>query len=378
MSLLLYSKSLLGLNIVCESSIWLSDTQCVGKNVEVSNENDHLHFEFEEKSKDKSLNNVDSLEIHVKEKNAGFSVIPTEVFTIFPKLTVLWIMKSTMKELSSDNVRLAKKLEALGLRECKISEVKANTFTGFKNMKFLALESNKLTIINRNAFTGLTTLTTLRLTNNQIQTIEDGAFNLPQLIRLDLSRNKLRTLSASIFSTLPKVQSLYLSLNELTHIGRSLYSLKTIVNIGLDNNKIVDIDLVEFAKMPELFWLNLNNTDFSFKSQKSSGLKNTSFKRMILSNNNLENARDLNKLSIFKGLEVLDLSGNARIALELPSINIKSFLPKLEDVKLQRGNIDCEKSRMIQHKLSEQGVRLYYNDECKQARSTSCFFSFLC
>lgn len=370
MTLLLTTKSIAksDLNLLCESSIWLSDNQCIAKNVEVANENERLHFEFQDKSEDKIINNVDSLEVHIKNKNPGFSVIPPELFTIFPKLLVLWIMKSNMKSLSSDNVKSAKKLEALGLRECKITEVKPNTFNGFEKMKFLSLESNKLTFINRDTFSGLKNLTTLKLNNNRIQTIEEGAFNLPILIRLNLSRNKLTTLSLSIFSSLPKLESIYLSFNDLTYIGRSLYDLLTVANIGLDNNQIIDIDLVEFAKMPALFWLNLNNTGYSLDSQQTSEVENRAFKRLVLANNNLMNLRDLNKLSMFKGMEVLDLSGNSHIALELPSIYIKTFLPQLRDVKLERTDIGCEKLRMLEHQLGEQEIMLHYDSWCRPVR----------
>lgn len=355
--LILYGVTTTGLTLECGSDYYLEDF-CIIENLEVSNEDEPLQIVFRG---DNTRDNTAFLKINIRKSNSGFTTIPAGVFEQLPKLKKFELYRSKMTSLSSDKLAPAKKLESLTLEGCGITEVQPKSFSGFENITDLSLESNHITHIQRDTFVDMPKLKVLELNNNGIRTIEDGAFDLPELVKLQMSGNELTELSDSLFSSLHNLRDLFLFNNELTHIGRSMYGLPRVGQISLYDNQVVDIDLVEFAKMPSLSVLQLDNNGFSLESQTSSDFENEHLETLGLGGVKLV---DLKKLSIFKGLRKLNLQSGSYDGLDLPSMNVKSFLPKLEMIILQHPNADCKIVEQLYLTMQEQGITIYFEKYC--------------
>lgn len=202
--------------------------------------------------------------------DCGFDYIPTEIFDIFPNLEVCTIATS-LRHILQTGWQDTTNLEELELKDTQV-ELYAYIFKGLNRLRKFYINwkpgTGTVQRIRKVVFTGMNNLTDLYLRNNEIHTIDDGAFNLPNLIKLDLRNNKLRTLYDLSFCTLPNLGGLTLRNNQLTHLGQSLSCLTNIVYLDLYNNSIKDIDLFKLAKLTRLRILNLKSSGFSFRSNE--------------------------------------------------------------------------------------------------------------
>lgn len=205
-------------------------------------------------------------------------------------------------------------LSRLYLAQNEISEIEDNSFYCLYSLFELHLQGNRLKVIRQRTFTGLSSLRFLDISYNEIGTIENGAFEFPELQKLLLRKNQLKRLSNVVFHRLLKLETIDLIQNGLEHIGRSLYELSSVKNILLGENHIRDIDLAAFAQLPNLQQLELQESGFSFATTKidtdARRQWNSSLCNLDLSDNNLIDANELNKLRNFPHLESLNLDGN--------------------------------------------------------------------
>lgn len=350
----------LGLELKCDLH-W--NKECIVRDIQIW-KSDPLPLTFD--VGDGSAENVTNLELYVDYQDynsymAGLTSIPIEVFTFFPHL-VEFRIESNLIEIPSNAWVNASNLKQLRISKTKLAELAPNAFNGLTNLKYLYVTETLFTSIQRQIFVGLNQLEELSLSESHIQSIDDDAFDLPELKILFIQNGKLTSLSDTVFSKLPKLESIYLSRNKLTHIGRSLY-LPQIQIVYLSNNQIIDIDLVEFAELSHIKELYLAESGFSFDSQnslKQIGVRNTSLKKLDLSQNNLKNALDLQQLRIFAGLESLDLYRNPFWHFYLgPNINtISDLLPKLKNLQLAGHDMSCN---TLRNRETKQELRRNWN-----------------
>lgn len=236
-------------------------------------------------------------------------------------------------EIRKDNVIALQKLFKLILARNEISEIEANAFNGLNDLFDLELQYNQLKAIHRLTFAGMPSLRYLDLDGNQIATIEDGALDLPELIKLSLNSNKLKALSDVVFVGMPKLTIIRLNDNHLERIGRLLYGLTNAKHISLISNHIQDIDLAAFAKMPYLKELELANSGFTFGTTRIEDEQHWSspLKMLLINENGLRDATELNKLRVFPNLRYLYLGDNAYSNLDLGgNKTLKDILPSLK------------------------------------------------
>lgn len=238
-------------------------------------------------------------------------------------------------EIRKDTVVALQKLFKLILARNEISVIEANAFNGLNDLFDLQLQYNELTAIHRLTFAGLPSLRYLDLDGNQIATIEDGAFDLPELVRLSITSNKLKALSDIVFDGVPKLTIIRLYGNSLERIGRSLYGLMQARHISLVGNSIQDIDLAAFAKMPYLKELELVSSGFTFGTTRIEDEDdqhwNSPLKMLLINENGLTDATELNKLRVFPNLRYLYLGDNAFSNLDVgDNKTLKDILPSLK------------------------------------------------
>lgn len=268
-------------------------------------------------------------------------------------------------EIRKDSVVALQKLFKLILARNEISAIEANAFNGLNDLFDLQLQYNELTAIHRLTFAGMPSLRYLDLDGNQIATIEDGAFDLPELIRLSITTNKLKTLSDIVFDGVPKLTIIRLYGNHLERIGRSLYGLMHAKHISLIDNSIQDIDLAAFAKMPYLKELELVSSGFTFGTTRIEDDQhwNSPLKMLLINENGLTDATELNKLRVFPNLRYLYLGDNAYSNLVLgDNKTLKDILPSLKTLFLCGMRTSNENRAAMWQQL--QAMNMNFTNDC--------------
>ncbi|XP_053686699.1 leucine-rich repeat-containing G-protein coupled receptor 4-like [Sabethes cyaneus] len=128
--------------------------------------------------------------------------IPRILFTSFPEMQNLDVVKS------------------------QIENINKYTFEHAKDLRYLNLSSNQLTVLNNFAFKGCDKLVRLDVSNNRITDVKSNALSdASKLDHLDLSGNLLEVLDENLFS----------KLNLLTYLSMANNKLKTLPDHLLDN-----------------------------------------------------------------------------------------------------------------------------------------------
>lgn len=290
------------------------------------------------------------------ENNTVIDHIPSELFSLFPKLTRLmsflqiteicdndlvnstelndlYLSKSKkLHKLSTGNFAVQRpKLIRLSLIANELATIDDFTFANLAALKVLSISENKLTKINRNTFAGLFELMILHLSENKIHAIENDAFvDLKKLDLLSLSGNKLKTFDVQVFNGPSKLGRLYLGDNPIESVGAFLYNLTSIYELDLEGcNSIADLDLIKITNLPFLIRLNLGGTGFSLDQYNvSDEYSDSSLQELDLSNNNLTNAESFEVLRMFRDLWRLDITGNHQLSEKRSRIQ-EILYPKL-------------------------------------------------
>lgn len=203
--------------------------------------------------------NVTSVAILDYENIGKIDSIPSELFTLFPKLLAL-DSNIVVPELSADTFVNATELVHISLKFSKIRKFSASTFQTPK-LEFLTLAGNEIEQIEDNSFSSLSALQTLFLYKNKLKTISRNTFaGLTNLLRLELFQNEIQTIENGAFADLKKLQKLTLDDNKIVEINSDLYTLTALRRLQLSNNPIDTIDLIKLGKLPNLVWLNLTET----------------------------------------------------------------------------------------------------------------------
>lgn len=282
-----------------------------------------------------------------------WKIIRSDVFSPLTEMERSSLRSAAVEQIDLKFEYPLHKLTLLQLHGNEISEIEDYSFYGLNRLENLCLIGNQLTVIRRKTFAGLPKLGILDLEQNRIRTIEDGALDLPQLQFLILARNELKRLSNDIFVKLPALLLLELEQNRLEHIGQSLHELANIDTICLEDNRIQDLDLTALAKLPYLTMLSLAKSGLKLSTItiENGHIWNSSLIDLDLSYNNISDATELNKLTIFPRIRSLNLNGNSLTDLEVGSQKtLKNILPSLERVDIGNMMINSDNWRPLQSK----------------------------
>lgn len=185
------------------------------------------------------LTNDDVLVVLITNSSVPFVI--TEVFTTFPNLYFLSIMKdSRLARIQTGAFRNASNLEFVfisGLSELK--SIEANAFKGGSKIMSLDLILNKIETIHETAFDGLVALRFLYLDGNQITHLPGQLFrSCKRLETLNAPVNFLDSLDGRLLSNSLQVRVLDFSRNSINAIGfKFLNELNNLTTFRLEGNR---------------------------------------------------------------------------------------------------------------------------------------------
>jgi Leucine-rich repeat (LRR) protein len=169
--------------------------------------------------------------------------IPTAVFTTFPNLKDLQLIKENVRIIKSKTFINAQNLLELNLNYHRIKRLEANSFEGLGQLKTLILSRGSLSQIDIGAFNGLENLKNLYLYSNKIKSVSAGIFqNLPEIRLILLSHNLISQLDENTFSHFEKLRDIVIRQNDLETLPGALFeNNKDLEFINFSRNKLVNI-----------------------------------------------------------------------------------------------------------------------------------------
>jgi Leucine-rich repeat (LRR) protein len=203
--------------------------------------------------------------------------IPASIFTTFPNVKELRLVKENVRIIKPKTFINAQNLLELNLHYHRIKRLEANTFEGLAKVKTLILSRGSLSQIDVGAFNGLDNLKNLHLYNNKFKSISPEIFqNLPNLKLIYLAHNLIGQLDENTFSHLGNLKSLVLCDNDLETLPQALFgNNKNLSYINLSRNKLVHIPAKLFSHLEvEILKLSSNVCiDKSYRrKEKGSGI----------------------------------------------------------------------------------------------------------
>ena len=120
------------------------------------------------------------------------------------------------------------------LSKNELKKIDVQALTSLKHLSSLDLSHNQIKEIL--TLNGLN-LKELFLQGNKISKIEEKAFNMPQLMTLNLNFNELSELPENVFDGLTNLKNLTLSSNLLESVSKDVFQpLSNLVKLHLDSN----------------------------------------------------------------------------------------------------------------------------------------------
>lgn len=313
--------------------------------------------------------------------------VPSFILKKFPKLKMLRMMNTGIKDLNVDNFPIGNGLKDLDLRRNNITLISSGVFASLTNLRHIHLAHNLIDRIEPGAFDHLPVLKTLFLSNNKLKTITTNslprtgnlielyldsneirffasdALNSTKLETLSLENNLLSSLPDDTFDKMLALEKVDLSGNDLKKICNLLIKCKKVYSLRLnDNSNLKDVDIVNLTnRLPELSYLHLANTGYKFPSeyQKDNDEEaNYALTHLDLAANQLSDPRILVRLQHFKSLKTLILSHNLFESID-ELATVKAMFPRMETINLNKNtNIDAEWLRHTKTLLRSLRVRI--------------------
>lgn len=313
--------------------------------------------------------------------------VPSFILKKFPKLEMLRMMNTGIKELNADNFANGNGLKELDLRRNNITSIPSEVFANLTNLRHINLAHNLIDDIKPGAFDHLPVLKTLFLSNNKLEIIATNslpktgnitelylgsnvirffagdALNSTKLETLSLENNVLSSLPDDTFDKMLALEKLDLGGNDLKKIGNLLKKCKKVYSLRLsDNPNLIDVDIFNLTnQLPELSYLHLANTGYKFPSEHKEDndeVDNYALTHLDLSANQLSNPRILFHLEHFKSLKTLILSNNSFKTIDQLA-TVKTMFPRMETINLNKNeNIDADWLRRTKTSLRSLRVRI--------------------
>lgn len=381
------TRAVVTVNLTCGRSDEQDDEICEIEKIVVRNGDEELSAEIPYSA----ASNIKHVVIDTSHSDEyRVDQIPINLFNVFPNLTDLTIHSTLntfssndfvnakhlitltligqLEKIASESFALATELTNIHLDNNSIATIENNSFANGEKIRTLTLSNNLLTIIYRGIFAGASHLESLDLHSNQISVVEDGALDLPGLLKLSLRENRLVHLSDAVFELSPNIVRIFLQHNQLQRIGNSFVPLQEIRDIYLQQNQIQDIDLSEFAKLRNLKYLILSHSGFDWTRQfdvteQFINSTDSLLFKLDISDNQLKNASFISKLKIFKHLALLNLSSNPFERFEISADDVHTLLPTLRQLHLWETKIKCSDLELIFDKFRAKDIIVDFNDD---------------
>lgn len=297
--------------------------------------------------------------------------VPCFILKKFPKLQMLRMINTGIKELNVDNFPIGNGLMDLDLRRNNITSMPSGVFANLTSLRHINLSDNLIDRIEPGAFDHLPVLRTLFLSNNKLETITTNslsrtgnltelylgsneirffasdALNSTRLETLSLEKNLLRSLPDGTFDKMLALEKVDLGGNDLGKVGNLLTKCKKVYSLRLnDNPNLIDVDIFNLTKrLPELSYLHLANTGYKFPSEyrkDNDEENNYTLTHLDLSANQLSDPQILFHLQHFKSLKTLILTHNLFKSIDQLA-TIKTMFPRIETINLNKNvNIDAD------------------------------------
>jgi Leucine-rich repeat (LRR) protein len=153
----------------------------------------------------------------------GFDIIPDELFTLLPNITLIDISRNNLESLSASLASSCPKLERLYLSFNVLSDLSIfHTGPLWSNsLKHLDLSCNRFEVIPIELLSRLVVLDTLNLSCNKLGSIDNCSWFPSTLIHLDLSENSIKDMETLVWTLArrcPNIRTLRLSQNKLAKI----------------------------------------------------------------------------------------------------------------------------------------------------------------
>jgi Leucine-rich repeat (LRR) protein len=309
----------------------------------------HLDKNIIEEIEKNSFTNLNDLK-ELKIESNKIKIIKNGIFLGKTNLEKLFLYQNAIENIESIPFNTLRSLKKLHLISNKIKQIKFGHFIHLQSLEELRLDKNEIGTFDANTFIGLDSLNTLDLSANKIKNLKNYAFlSLINVIKLDLHLNDIKQIELSSFvdlkslkhlnldqnqiSTLkniqfnPNLEAMSLRFNFLTNINE--INTSSLKSLDVNKNRIQEINLKKNF-LPNLEYLDLSqNRLFSIKNE--SFLNMNKLKHLNLSFNKLDLESELNNVSYFHGLsllEKLDLSFN-----EIKYLDSKATFQYLNSLK---------------------------------------------
>lgn len=279
---------------------------------------------------------IQSLTINNPEKNAAIDHIPSELFSICPKVVEFQLNSENLQEIAVNDFKNATELSNLTISQSKhLSKLSAGTLPS--KLQRLELKNNVIGTIDDSTFSSLSSLISLDLSSNKLNRINENTFTgLTNVIKLDLQRNEIETIENGGLAHLKNLEILIMDTNKLKVFNsvNGFPALASLRLISLTNNEIEEIDLLGLAKLSNLksLYVGKNELDFPSSNAISEDLpSNSPLEYIDLRSNNLSSIESLKALRVFPNLQQLFITSNKKlIESGVNTEQVRNFLPKLE------------------------------------------------
>ncbi|XP_073514684.1 toll-like receptor 5 [Phyllobates terribilis] len=256
-------------------------------------------------------------------------------------VNILDISHSYTSELPSDIFSVFPKLLSLDLSSSQINHISPGAFSGLTQLISLNMSGNLIGEITRSSFSSLSSspLITLDLSSNHIGAIQYQALNgLVSLDSLSLRDNALREIP---LVELPSLHFVLLKQNRISSPNGLTSFCPNCTFVDLSSNRLTDLrSLWEILELRSLKQLSLGSNELSRCSPNTAKLFNSSLPYLDLSDNDLGRVWNNGQCSdIFMplaSLKTLNLAKNQ--IFSLPE-SLFSALKSLQTLDLSRNNL---------------------------------------
>lgn len=162
------------------------------------------------------------------------SYIPTGMFTVFPNLTSLDMLNTSLNNLVTNAFGSCSKLDQWLVINHNITMLPAAFAQNCQYARRFIIINGQIEKIDVNAFKGLTSMEEINLSRNMIKCIPPGLFqNVPLINTIRLENNQITALDSNVFIDLTHLLSIHLASNLLTYLP--IFNLSATINL-LDVN----------------------------------------------------------------------------------------------------------------------------------------------
>lgn len=215
---------------------------CVVEDLRITNHNQNI-------KKVQNDDNVKFVEFFVYDKTVNF--LPSNLGESFPFLESVKVQRSKLKEITSKDFKIAKKLKVLNFWNNDLQRIERNTFDDLLLLEEIDLSENNLNELHTKLFRKLLNLKTLNLDSNNLAKIDVNLFrsNL-NLKSLSLQENSLIELPIYVFKNLKQLEHLNVNYNEITSLQDHIFDdNELLMELFVADNAITAVGMNNIARI---------------------------------------------------------------------------------------------------------------------------------